>query len=72
MIKKNTNTSSLNYLKFLRDAPDRKVFVRVSFEKLIREITHCTTGDGTLEIDSNYQYKNPHVQYMWERFNRKT
>lgn len=49
---------------------------REHFEKLVTELTRCKVGDGTLEIDrihvvDGLTYKNPHTQYMWERYRAK-
>ncbi len=48
-----------------------KVRSREHFEKLITEITGCIVSDGTLEVNTKRLYKNPFVQYMWERYQNK-
>lgn len=45
---------------------------REQFEALIRQLTGCATGDGTLEVKSDRKtYKNSYIEYMWMRFKTK-
>lgn len=43
------------------------------FESLITQLTGCRTGDGTLQVtDDRKAYVNPHVQWLWERYQARS
>lgn len=52
----------------LKGKPVNVATARHVFEISIAVITGCTPGDGTLEVNEDRTYTNPHIQYLWTRY----